>query len=71
MKDSSSPGSPRRATQPPALENIIVTREREIADGFGVRRALPSARRRMVGTLIFLDQMGLLCNMEPDAPREE
>jgi hypothetical protein len=70
MKDSSSHGSPLRATQP-ALENIIVTLERKFADGFSVRRALPSARRRMVGPFIFLDQMESLCNVEPDASREE
>lgn len=43
---------------PPELEIVIVTRVREIVDGFKVRRALPSARRRMVGPFIFLDQMG-------------
>ena len=40
------------------LENVIVTRQRDLVDGFKVRRALPSARRRMVGPFIFLDQMG-------------
>jgi redox-sensitive bicupin YhaK (pirin superfamily) len=40
------------------LENVIVTRQRDLVDGFKVRRALPSARRRMVGLFIFLDQMG-------------
>lgn len=40
------------------LENVIITRERGLVDGFKVRRALPSARRRMVGPFIFLDQMG-------------
>ncbi|HVG19567.1 MAG TPA: pirin family protein [Blastocatellia bacterium] len=40
------------------IEMAIVTRVREIVDGFKVRRALPSARRRMVGPFIFLDQMG-------------
>ena len=43
---------------PPTLETVVVTRERELVDGFRVRRALPSARRRMVGPFIFLDQMG-------------
>jgi redox-sensitive bicupin YhaK (pirin superfamily) len=42
----------------PALETLIVTRTREISDGFDVRRALPSVHRRMVGPFIFLDQMG-------------
>ena len=41
-----------------AIETVIDTRVREIVDGFKVRRALPSARRRMVGPFIFLDQMG-------------
>ena len=43
---------------PGELDLVIVTRVREIVDGFKVRRALPSARRRMVGPFIFLDQMG-------------
>jgi len=43
---------------PPGLEIVVVTRVREIVDDFKVRRALPSARRRMVGPFIFLDQMG-------------
>ena len=43
---------------PPALETIVVTRVRDLVDGFRVRRVLPSARRRMVGPFIFLDQMG-------------
>ena len=42
----------------PALETVIVTRARELVDGFRVRRALPSVRRRTVGPFIFLDQMG-------------
>ena len=40
------------------LETIISTRARELVEGFKVRRVLPSARRRMVGPFIFLDQMG-------------
>ena len=43
---------------PPALETVITTRARDLVEGFKVRRALPSARRRMVGPFIFLDQMG-------------
>lgn len=43
---------------PPGLEIVIATRVREIVDDFKVRRALPSAKRRMVGPFIFLDQMG-------------
>ena len=40
-----------------ALETVIVPRPRDIG-GFTVRRVLPSARRRMVGPFVFLDQMG-------------
>src|SRR5688572_30037403 len=43
---------------PPGLEIVVMTRVREIVDDFKVRRALPSAGRRMVGPFIFLDQMG-------------
>ncbi len=39
------------------LETIAVPRPRDIG-GFAVRRALPSARRRMVGPFVFLDQIG-------------
>jgi redox-sensitive bicupin YhaK (pirin superfamily) len=41
-----------------ALELIIVPRVRDLGDGFSVRRALPHARRQMVGPFIFFDQMG-------------
>lgn len=40
-----------------ALEQVIVPRTRDLG-GFEVRRALPSAARRMVGPFIFFDQMG-------------
>lgn len=40
-----------------AIEDIIVPRARDLG-GFEVRRALPSARRQMVGPFIFFDQMG-------------
>ncbi len=40
-----------------ALELEIVPRARDIG-GFEVRRALPHARRQMVGPFIFFDQMG-------------
>jgi redox-sensitive bicupin YhaK (pirin superfamily) len=40
-----------------ALEMVIVPRARDLG-GFEVRRALPSARRQMVGPFIFWDQMG-------------
>jgi len=41
-----------------AVETLIVPRTRDLGDGFEVRRALPSVRRRMVGPFIFFDQMG-------------
>jgi hypothetical protein len=41
-----------------AVEAVVVTRARELVEGFKVRRALPSVKRRMVGPFIFLDQMG-------------
>ena len=39
-------------------ELTLVAPTRDLGDGFTVRRALPSARRRMVGPFIFFDQMG-------------
>src|SRR6266436_3670261 len=40
------------------IETVILPRTRDLGDGFEVRRALPSMRRRMVGPFIFFDQMG-------------
>jgi redox-sensitive bicupin YhaK (pirin superfamily) len=40
-----------------AIDQVIVPRTSDIG-GFSVRRALPSARRRMVGPFIFVDHMG-------------
>lgn len=40
-----------------AIETVIAPRARDIG-GFEVRRALPAARRQMVGPFIFFDQMG-------------
>src|SRR5438046_2512688 len=39
------------------VEAVIIPRSRDIG-GFEVRRALPSAQRRMVGPFVFFDQMG-------------
>ncbi|HYO63825.1 MAG TPA: pirin family protein [Pyrinomonadaceae bacterium] len=55
--------NPDSATRPPGplpndIETVVLTRARDLVDGFKVRRALPSARRRMVGPFVFLDQMG-------------
>lgn len=40
-----------------AIEQVIVPRARDLG-GFEVRRALPSARKQMIGPFIFFDQMG-------------
>jgi len=40
-----------------SIETLIIPRARDIG-GFEVRRALPSAKRQMVGPFIFFDQMG-------------
>ena len=42
---------------PNAVDLVIVPRARDIG-GFEVRRALPSAKRQMIGPFIFWDQMG-------------
>jgi redox-sensitive bicupin YhaK (pirin superfamily) len=44
-------------TEIDAIETLIIPRARDIG-GFEVRRALPSAKRQMVGPFIFFDQMG-------------
>ncbi|MCP4891672.1 MAG: pirin family protein, partial [Planctomycetaceae bacterium] len=51
--EPTSPG----ASDVDAIETMIVPRVRDIG-GFEVRRALPSARRQMVGPFVFFDQMG-------------
>jgi len=43
---------------PRGLESVVVPRTADLGDGFHVRRALPSAQRRMVGPFVFFDQMG-------------
>ena len=47
-----------RETAIPAVDMIVLPPVRDLGDGFAVRRALPSAHRRMVGPFIFCDQMG-------------
>src|SRR6266568_1855704 len=39
-------------------EQVISAPLRDLVDGFQVRRALPTAKRRMVGPFVFFDQMG-------------
>jgi redox-sensitive bicupin YhaK (pirin superfamily) len=41
-----------------AIAQVIVPRSVDLGDGFSVRRALPSARSRMVGPFIFFDHFG-------------
>jgi redox-sensitive bicupin YhaK (pirin superfamily) len=47
-----------RPTDIPDVDMIVLPPVRDLGDGFTVRRALPSAHRRMVGPFIFFDQMG-------------
>jgi redox-sensitive bicupin YhaK (pirin superfamily) len=41
-----------------AIAHVVVPRTVDLGDGFLVRRALPSARSRMVGPFIFFDHFG-------------
>ncbi|SEK04450.1 hypothetical protein SAMN05518849_13314 [Sphingobium sp. AP50] len=47
-----------RSSDIDAVDIVILPPVRDLGDGFSVRRALPSAHRRMVGPFIFFDQMG-------------
>lgn len=42
----------------PTIEFVIETRKKDIGNDFFVRRALPYAKKRMVGPFIFWDHMG-------------
>jgi redox-sensitive bicupin YhaK (pirin superfamily) len=44
-------------SQPASIEAVVIPQARDTG-GFDVRRALPSAGRRMVGPFVFLDEMG-------------
>ncbi len=46
------------AAQDRAVEQVLLPPVRDLGDGFMVRRALPSAQRRMVGPFVFLDHFG-------------
>ncbi len=50
------PAAPPGAGPEPEL--VVVAPTKELGDGFEVRRALPTLKRRMVGPFVFLDQMG-------------
>jgi hypothetical protein len=41
-----------------AVDIVVIPRSSDLGGGFTVRRALPSARQRMVGPFVFFDQMG-------------
>lgn len=47
-----------RTSDVDGVEMVILPPVRDLGDGFRVRRALPSAHRRMVGPFVFFDQMG-------------
>jgi redox-sensitive bicupin YhaK (pirin superfamily) len=47
-----------RTSEIDGVDMIVLPPVRDLGDGFQVRRALPSAHRRMVGPFIFFDQMG-------------
>ncbi|PZU57661.1 MAG: hypothetical protein DI547_13415 [Sphingobium sp.] len=47
-----------RSSDIDAVDLVILPPVRDLGHGFAVRRALPSAHRRMVGPFIFFDQMG-------------
>ncbi len=49
--------TPGNAAEVDAIEQLIIPRTSDIG-AFEVRRALPSARRRLVGPFIFFDRMG-------------
>lgn len=40
------------------LELVLEARRAELPGGLHVRRAIPQAKRRMVGPFVFVDQMG-------------
>jgi hypothetical protein len=46
------------ASSDPAIALVLEPRERDLGDGFFVRRALPSPERRAVGPFIFFDHFG-------------
>jgi redox-sensitive bicupin YhaK (pirin superfamily) len=53
------PGGDRNPAMPtPAMQSSISFPSSRDIGGFSVRRALPTARRRMVGPFIFFDRMG-------------
>jgi len=43
---------------PESVESVIIPALRDLGDGFTVRRALPSVKRRTVGPFVFFDEAG-------------
>ncbi len=43
---------------PPLIQEVLRPHERDLGEGFMVRRLLPAAARQMVGPFVFLDHMG-------------
>ena len=54
---ATDPKCDEQAEERSPIDTVVVPRARDLG-GFEVRRALPSARRQMVGPFIFFDQMG-------------
>ncbi|MCA8931375.1 MAG: pirin family protein, partial [Rhodospirillaceae bacterium] len=52
------PDAQSNAAAPTGAVDVVILPRAHDVGGFDVRRALPSARRRVVGPFIFLDQMG-------------
>lgn len=55
---ASHPAMATRPSEVAGVEAVILPPVRDLGDGFKVRRALPSAHRRMIGPFIFFDHMG-------------
>ncbi len=58
--DDGSDSKDRRGSEPlpTGVELVLAARSADLGGGLTVLRALPQARRRMVGPFVFLDQMG-------------
>ncbi|HEX7046110.1 MAG TPA: pirin family protein [Gammaproteobacteria bacterium] len=52
------PSQPKEPCPDDSVDVVVVPRSSDLGDGFIVQRALPSAKRRMIGPFVFFDQMG-------------
>lgn len=50
--------TPNEDPTPPVIELVLEPRERELGDGFFVRRLLPASQLRAVGPFVFFDHFG-------------